>query len=258
MNVRRSARHFTTLVVTLFLISQFGGCVESPEPNPPELVAAQLVPLLQDPDPEIRRTVALSLGKIATPAAVEALRDGLKDPDEHVRRHCAWALGNLGETILTEAGLALVQALSDPSQAVKATAAEAIGKIGGTQAMVEMLDEALQQPDVATRRAAVQALAWLEAPSSYEALVEALHDPDPGVRQGAVAALGELADQHVLPHLRERLLRDPHPGVRSEVAFRLGKIGDESVLPVLRLISQKDESPEVRRWAAWAATSISQ
>lgn len=258
MNAHPSSRRFTAPVLVILFGCLTLGCVESPEPNPPQVVAAKLVPLLKDRDPELRRTAALSLGKIAAPGVVAALREGLKDPDEEVRRNCAWALGNLGEAVIDDAGLALVQALNDPAASVKAAAAEAIGNIGGTQAMVEMLSEALEEPDVATRRTAVLALGWLEAPSSYEALVEALHDPDAGVRQGAVAALGELADVQVLPLLRERLLRDPHPGVRSEAAFRLGKIGDESVLPVLRLISQKDESLEVRRWAAWAATFISQ
>lgn len=244
------------LLAFLTLLSPLGGCVASPPSESAGQVVARLLTLLKDPAPDVRRTAALSLGKIGEPAAATALRDGLSDADERVRQYSAWALGNLGEEGLKQAGLVLVETLKDPSLPVKAAAAEAIGKLGGTDEMVELLSETLKDPDPVTRQAVVQALGWLEAPSSYPALLTALRDREAPVRQGVVAALGELADQRVIPALRMRLLKDPDVGVRSEAAFRLGKLGDDLVLPTLQFISLKDEDPRVRRWAQWAMASI--
>ncbi|MDE3242601.1 MAG: HEAT repeat domain-containing protein [Nitrospirota bacterium] len=253
----RSAGSYQPLVL-LLLLTALGGCVQSPEPSPPEQIVARLVSLLKDPDPVVRRTAALSLGKIAEPDTAASLRDGLFDPDTLVRQHSAWALGNLGEAAIDPAGLVLVQKLNDPSPAVKSTVAQAIGKIGATQGMVELLGDALEEADPATRRAVVQALGWLESPSAYQMLLDALTDEDAAVRQGAVAALGELGDPHALPALRQRLLKDPDVGVRSEAAFRLGKLGDDALLPMLQFISAKDEDANVRRWAAWAVTALTE
>lgn len=245
-------------VALLLLLAALGGCVQSPESNHPDQVVARLVSLLKDPDPVVRRTAALSLGKIADPGVAVALREGLFDPDETVRRYSAWALGNLGDSAIDPAGLVLVQQLNDPVPEVKTAVAQAIGKIGATQGMVELLGEALNEADPETRRAVVQALGWLESPSAYQMLLDALTDEDADVRQGAVAALGELGDAHALPAIRQRLLKDPDVGVRSEAAFRLGKLGDDSLLPTLQFISAKDEDANVRRWAAWAVTSLTE
>ena len=75
--------------VLLLLLTALGGCVQSPEPNHPDQVVTRLVSLLKDPDPVVRRTAALSLGKIADPGVAVALREGLFDPDETVRRYSA-------------------------------------------------------------------------------------------------------------------------------------------------------------------------
>ena len=255
-------RIFSTALLSLLLANSLAlaGCVRDGSSDPPDIVVSRLAMLLKDPDADVRRTAALSLGKIALPETAEALIASLTDADPIVRQYSAWALGNLGDTAIDQAGPALVERLGDSSPAVKTAAALALGNLmgtsGGTQAIVELLTEALRNHDTTTRRAAVLALTWLEAPSAYPSLIEALGDRDALVRQGALAALGELADVRTLPVMRDRLLRDPDPGVRSEAAFRLGKVGDDSVLSVLRLISLKDESQEVRRWASWAMSSI--
>lgn len=242
----------------LLLLAPLGGCTDSPAGTGLEETLPRLVSLLKDRDPEVRRTAALSLGKIAAPEAVLALRDGLFDPDDLVRQYSAWALGNVGEAAIDPAGLVLVEKLYDDVPSVKASVAQAIGKIGATQGMVELLGEALDEGDAATRRAVVQALGWLESPAAYQMLLDSLTDEDAAVRQGSVAALGELGDPHALPALRQRLLKDPDVGVRSEAAFRLGKLGDDSLLPTLQFISAKDEDANVRRWAAWAVTSLTE
>lgn len=240
----------------LAVLSLLDGCSGNPSPSQPDIVVPRLIALLKDPSPDARRTAALSLGKIARPEAAGALVERLNDPDPLVRQYSAWALGSLGEAALDQAGLALVRRLGDPAPDVKAAAALALGNVGATQGMVELVTEALQEADPETRRAAVQALGWLETPSASVALVKALGDPDGKVRQGAIAALGELADPRALPFIQDLLARDSDAGVRSEAAFRLGKFGDQTALPALRSATARDADPGVRRWASWALDQI--
>lgn len=246
--------HWSALTVLLLL----GGCYRDEPPAAPESVLPTLVSLLDDQNPEIRRTAALSLGKFAAPETVPDLVLALDDPDSTVRRYGVWALGNMGEASLDQAGDAVVEMLEDPSPDVKAAAALALGKLGGTQGMVELVAQYLRDPDVATRRAATLALGGMEAASASPALIEALTDEDAFVRQGALAALGELADVRALPAIGDRLRRDVDGGVRSEAAFRLGKLGDGNgmVGSLLQTASAGDPDPGVRRWAAWALASL--
>ncbi len=244
-------------VLPLLLAGLIAGCVaEAPPPDPDALVPL-LVELLNDPNPDVRQTAAMALGKIARPQAALVLVEKLRDPDPVVRRDSAWALGNLGDEVKGQVGIALVEKLGDPSDEVKTAAAQALGKIRATPHIVERLTATLRQADVPTKRAAVQALALLEAPASYRALVEALRDDDARVRQGAVAALGELADARALPLLRDRLRRDRDVGVRSEAAFRLGKFGDATVVSALKSAAADDGDANVRRWALWAGAQLS-
>jgi HEAT repeat protein len=247
-------------IILLVASSLFAGCYGNSSPTDPGTVVPRLVELLRDPEPEVRRTAAQALGKIADPGTATPLVDSLSDPDPLVRKYSAWALGNIGEPALKAAGLPLVKALGDSSEEVKEAAAQALGGVvssaGAGQSLVELVMDALRDPTVQTRRAAVSALGLLEAGSAYLALLEALRDDDAAVRQGAVAALGELADRRAIPALGARVLNDPDAGVRAEAAFRLGKFGDGTVIAALRAASAGDSDAGVRRWAAWAVQQM--
>ncbi|MCH6557260.1 MAG: HEAT repeat domain-containing protein [Nitrospirae bacterium] len=240
----------------LLLCTVIAGCEAGSMQPDPASVVPRLAELLEDHDSEVRKTAALSLGKIARAESAAILVEHLNDPDPSVRQTSAWALGNLGEVALDQAGLALASKLDDPSPAVKFAAAHALGLIGSTQVIIELVTERLRYSDVHTRRAAVQALAWLEAASAFPTLIQALSDQDARVRQGAVSALGELADLRALSSFQDLLLKDPDVGVRSEAAYRLGKLGDLTVLPALRSAAAHDRDPGVRRWALWALDQI--
>jgi HEAT repeat protein len=243
--------------VLLFLGS--AGCqAEAPVGNP-QTVTARLVTLVQDPSPDVRRTAALSLGKIGHSAATTALVEALSDPDSYVRQYSAWALGQIGEDVNDTAAVRLAGALSDEHPSVKQAAAAALGKIGPRPPVIAILMQALAVGERRSRRAAVEALAQLEARSAGPALRKALSDPDPAVRQGAVAALGELGDRRALPDFRERLLFDASPGVRAEAAYRLGKLGDpgdHAEWQALEEAAHDDASPIVRVWADQARAFI--
>ncbi|MCY4612150.1 MAG: HEAT repeat domain-containing protein [Nitrospira sp.] len=256
---RRILRTASGPVLLVFLLIVGAGCQAEAPVGDPQAVTSRLVTLLQDSSPDVRRTAALSLGKIGHSAATTALIERLSDPDSQVREYSAWALGQIGEDVNDEAAVRLAGALGDQHHAVKQAAARALGHIGPRQPVIAILTQALAVGESGSRRAAVEALAQLEARSAYPALRKALTDPDPAVRQGALAALGELGDRGVLPDFRERLLFDADPGVRTEAAYRLGKLGDpgdHGELQTLDEAARHDASPGVRVWADRARAYI--
>ena len=229
--------------------------LETP-PADPFTVTTRLVTLLEDPSDDVRRTAALSLGKIGHAAGLPALVQALSDPDPQVREYSAWALGQIEEDVNAAAVIGLVEALGDEHHAVKRAAARALGNVGSGHPIVALLTEALAVGTVGSRRAVVEALMQLEVRRASSDLQKAAADPDPLVRQGAIAALGELADRRALVDFRQRLLFDEDAGVRAEAAYRLGKLGDAEDVPTLERAANHDPTPAVRLWAAWAKASI--
>ncbi len=251
---RQALLPYITLVFVLMVICV--GCQADSTRNDPLTLTAALVELLQDPSPDVRRTAALSLGKIGHSAGTQGLAKALSDPDPLVREYSAWALGQIGEEINMNAALAVVSALGDEHPAVKQSAAKALGNIGIRGPMIPLLIEGLKVGEVQSRRAIVDALMHLEGKDAYPALLAVLDDPDPNVRQGAIAALGELGDRQALPLFRKSLLNDPNVGVRTEAAYRLGKLGNQADIPSLQKAAKQDTTPIVHLWTTWAISNI--
>lgn len=247
---RASIAFWLLLIVSVF------GCQAESTPHDPLTLTATLVEQLHDPSPDVRRTAALSLGKIGHSAGTQALVKALADPDPIVRQFSAWSLGQIGEAVNTDAAIALVSALGDGDMAVKQAAAKALGNIGIRDPIIPLLIEGLKVGEVKSRRAVVEALMQLEGKSAYPVLVDALADPDPSVRQGAIAALGELGDRQALPKFRTLLLKDQNVGVRAEAAYRLGKLGDLEDIPSLQKAAHQDTTAIVHLWTTWAIDNI--
>jgi HEAT repeat protein len=245
------------LALSILLLVGCVSCQAESSHNDPLTLTATLLELLKDPSPDIRRTAALSLGKIGHSAGTEGLIQTLSDSDPLVREYSAWSLGQIGEEVNTDAALALVSALGDPHPAVKHSAAKALGQIGVREPIVPLLLEGLAVGAIESRRAVVDALMHLEEKSSYPALITALKDPDPKVRQGTIAALGELGDRQALPSLRKILLVDENVGVRTEAAYRLGKLGGQEDRPSLEKSAKQDTAPIVHLWTSWAINNLS-
>jgi HEAT repeat protein len=239
-----------------FLTANTFGCEQEATRNNPLTLTTTLVKQLQDPSPDIRRTAALSIGKIGHSAGTKGLVQALSDPDQLVRQYSAWALGKIGEEINTDAALALVAALGDEHCNVMKSAAKALGNIGIRKPMIPLLIERLRAHEVQNRRAVADALIHLESQPAYNALITALDDPDREVRQSALAALGELGDRKALPKFRKMLLRDENVGVRAEAAYRLGKLGNAEDIPSLEKAAKQDTDPIVHLWTTWALKNI--
>jgi HEAT repeats/PBS lyase HEAT-like repeat len=109
----------------------------------------------------------------------------------------------------------------------------------------EVLREALQDPAVAIRDSAVDALAALGDEAAVEELGWAvLEDPGEEVRNSAAHALGQLASPRALPALTQALA-DPVVTVRQNAAEALGRIGGMQALEALQQ-ALHDEMEEVR------------
>ena len=110
--------------------------VEGDQPAVPETTMSRrpesdLVVLLSDPEPQLRRRAALALGRVGLPEGVAPLVSSLADPEVEVRQMSAFALGLLGDKTATPA---LLVALDDPEPVVQGRAAEALGRIGAADA----------------------------------------------------------------------------------------------------------------------------
>ena len=90
-----------------------------------------LVVLLSDPEPQLRRRAALALGRVCLSEGVAPLVSSLADPEFEVRQMSAFALGLLGDETATPA---LLGALDDPEPLVQGRAAEALGRVGAVDA----------------------------------------------------------------------------------------------------------------------------
>jgi HEAT repeat protein len=234
------------------------GCIIESTPEPPEKVTEQLILLLEDPQPDSRRTAALSLGKIGDPQSMTALVSALSDPDDEVRQWSAWALGMMSPSLSEQALVGLVQRLTDSSDLVKQAVVLALGRTTIPEELMHVLTEAYTISTITTQRTIIQTLSHFEFPFSYSLFLQALQSPDPLTRQAAIAGLAELGDHRGLPILRTHLLQDKSVGVRSEAAFRLGKLGSRADVPALRQAMETDPTPNVHFWASWALAQIIQ
>jgi cyclophilin family peptidyl-prolyl cis-trans isomerase/HEAT repeat protein len=146
--------------------------------------APDLVTLLSDTDPRVRRRAALAVGHVGLSAGVRPLMTALaRDPEPEVRQMAAFALGLLRDK---SAVPELRVALGDPAPLVQGRAAEALGVLGDTassQAIAGLVAAAARSGDVA-------AVAPDDVEESHTPVVEAF-------RLG-VLALGRLKDYDAL------------------------------------------------------------
>ena len=90
-----------------------------------------LLDLLADAEPQLRRRAALAIGRVGRTEGVAPLTASLFDPQVEVRQMSAFALGLIGDPSASEM---LVRALGDPSPVVQGRAAHALGRIGAVDA----------------------------------------------------------------------------------------------------------------------------
>lgn len=248
--------------ITASSIKRFG------EKSTPHLLAA-----LPGADRFRRAYIALSLGDVGGPGAVEALDELLRDPDEMVILHALTALSRLAaprtrvhveallgshlpavraEALKTLKSLGVPECVppvadllsTETDCRVIAAGAALLGVMGGPE-QVPLLRTLLPHEDSRVRANAVEALGRIGDRKIIDELTPFLRDSDNRVFANTAIALYEFGDVKVLDLLTERL-RTGDERVRMSVAYALGEIELESVVaPLVQAVA--DDSVHVRR-----------
>jgi len=183
---------------------------------------------LKNPEPLVRRTAAMAIGRVGDWRGTEMLFPVLLDPDTSVQTTAMFALGLLEDTLAVEPIIERLQAVPAISQDPAVEGVAALAKIGGPEAAAFIASllggaslAALENPDPLVAQALIDA--WRlrdEAPVS--ALLGYLDHDKEDWRWRAVVSLSRLrapaAGQIFL-----RALADKSPIVRAAVAGRLTK-----------------------------------
>ena len=234
-------------------------------------LAEHLLGMLEDDDPENRRTAAITLGwlketraeapligllgdpelqEYATHALVAigfhdrgAWQHGLRDAADGVRQGCVRCLA----WIAPPDGIDLVAPMiHDPSPEVRAEAADAIGRLGDEDAPM-LLFELLADENELIQEAAEEALARMDPERVKPLLLRALDSEDEQIRIRGAETLGRLGDNEAAEPL-VGLLRDPREHVRRAALKALGELAAEGASRVV-LGALQDESSMVRQQA---------
>jgi HEAT repeat protein len=182
----------------------------------------KLLPLLQDPNANVRREAAQALELYGwRPVSAQ----------EQARR--AVALGLFEEVMSLGAAAVepLCTLLLDRQPAQRLAGLEMLIQLEGVPP-VELLAAALQDEETAVRLVAVQAVAKVGGPHAARLLAGVLSDPNAEVRTAAVEALGRCGCAEAVAPLT-RVLGDPAPELRGRAAELLGRLGETGALSAL-------------------------
>ena len=209
-----------------------------------------LVDLLADGAPRVRRRAALAVGRVGRSEGIAPLAEALNDPEPEVRQMAAFALGLIGDEAAAEP---LLLALRDPLPLVQGRAAEALGRLGvdgAREAIGALVGRYITEaygldpedlaypltPEVEAFRLGLYALADLRA---FEQLANVLLQPNgqPVIWWWPVAdVLARIDDARALSALSTLVGVQGSVGV-SLAARGLGALGDPAAVePLIELL----------------------
>jgi hypothetical protein len=139
----------------------------------------QLVPLLDDPAPAVRRAALEALGPAGDAVTTDDLLRSLHDSDEDVRRLCEATLRGRG---LRNEDVALGRLLSDPRAGARLQVFETLRRVNDLEPGV-WLRRMSNDPAAAVRAAAVRAAGESPVDLTDRLTQMAQNDPSPTVRQ---------------------------------------------------------------------------
>jgi len=229
-------------------------------------VAPDLLPMLENDEPEIRQKVVYILGVSGYMEAVPHLKRLAADANGHVRAAVYSALGWL----CTQDDVDFVaRGLDDEYADVREATVGSMIIIGGTrvvakftadlyhedverqrlavtalgwigeQDVVEPLTKAINHPDAGVRRSAISSLARIGTATDTDPIVMALNDEDPAVRKAAVSALIALKGRRAMSDVR-LLLDDADVWVRYHTITAIGGLADSEYADLIMPYLQDD------------------
>jgi len=167
--------------------------------------------LASDPDGSVRQGVATYCARWNAPEAVPVARGLMGDPEWSVRLSAVKALGSL---LSQDAVADLIEALADENQLVRDAAKEALERIRFYH------EEKKRWDDWYAGRGA-------DPGEGVRKLLEALDDPSLEVRCAAIESLGTMRAKEALPRLVALLKNPPTPEEKAAAARALARINRE-------------------------------
>jgi HEAT repeat protein len=184
-------------------------------------------------DRDVKRYLALVLGRLHYAPAAPALRAATRDPDDVVGLYSVWALGMLGDR---GAVSRIVEYSSAEDPGARKMAAYVLGKLGDPAA-VPRLTAMTGDPVADVRWNAAIALAELHDPAGRDVLHSMLDR----------ASLARQARDLTPPQAQEAIVN----ALKAEVL-----LGDRTALPAIRELEMKDSDMTVRDAARRARKAL--
>jgi cyclophilin family peptidyl-prolyl cis-trans isomerase/HEAT repeat protein len=209
-----------------------------------------LLPLLEDPTPDVRREAAFALGQIGHRSARLPLERKLTDGDAETVDLAIEALGKLGDKASTAA---VTPFLRSPSPRLRGEAAVALWRLADSTALPALL-AAHADPDPDVRWRVLYALEKVVVPERI-VLVAALHlnDAEWPTRAYAARTMGRQKSTRATAYLMGAL-RDPEVPVAVNAIRAIQQIADSTTRGVAAALvrSLSHRHPYVRVTAATA------
>jgi cyclophilin family peptidyl-prolyl cis-trans isomerase/HEAT repeat protein len=232
-----------------------------------------LMQLLANQSPAVRKRAALAAGRIGDEGAVKPLSEMLgHDTDNSVRATAAFALGEIEAESGANALLAVLKNTSAPPE-IRSRAIEGLGKIAAAlpreqearqlelgAAILDALKFELDRPirgipDTSVALLGLTAALRARPANAGPTIARFLSSPDPSVRADAANALARLRLKDGVDQLR-KLTSDTDPIVRANAARVLGIAEDKQSYDTLLALATNDRDSRVRVNAIRALASL--
>ncbi|MFC1745675.1 HEAT repeat domain-containing protein [Candidatus Riflebacteria bacterium] len=177
-----------------------------------------LIVAISDPDPKVRATIIMALGRIGGPAITNMLVEYLNDEDARVRANTVEAFGNIGDKEMIEH---IIPCLDDTDNRTRGNAIITLWKLEYFD-IFETIGKMIHHTDKWMRASAVYAMGELKDMRFINFLMMSLKDKDEDVRRNAVIALDKLHPTQFLP-IFQQMRFDQNEAVRLEIQNILDK-----------------------------------
>jgi HEAT repeat protein len=123
---------------------------------------------------------------------------------------------------------------------------------------VDILLQALGDPDMRVRAKAIDTCADLRANAAVPVLIQQLFmaETSEPVKRRLLAALGKIGDPSAAKPIMDLLDQDLDPATRGTAIFALGDLGVADSLELLDGIAEHEDDRTIRRLASQAATKV--
>lgn len=231
------------------------GILAAQSMNVPAMTAALRERFAAEPSEELKKEIALALGKLGDKDSIAALVAAIRSTETTapVRDASLASVEKIGGPAANKALVEIVAASSVPADRIPSVI-EALGRSKSKDAVPTLL-KALGHASDKVRAAAATAVGNLKPDTKLGAaskLRPLLKDSSIDVRKAAIGALGSLEDRESIPSLITAANEEP---TRFEATLALGQMPDiRALYPYLTALS--DRSPELRKSANLALVKL--